>query len=388
MALGSVLQRTPTTPAHSVPTPTESDTGLRVLFDIGHPAQVHLFRNALEVLQRGGHETFVASRVKEVTVDLLEAYDIDHAPLTTRGESFPELLWELVVREKRLLSVARRFDPDVIVSRLSPAAAHVSAVVGCRNVVVSDTHIDSRLMRLLNYRMTLPFVDTVCAPKTFDLPVPQRKRRELDFQELAYLHPEYFQPDPLVLSEFGIDPTEPYFLVRLAGWDAYHDVGHRGLSPAAARELVSTLSEYGTVYLSAEGQLPEDLADHRLPTPPEYVHDVLYYADLYVGDSGTMSTEAAILGTPAVRTNTMVGDDDENVFHELEHHYRLLSSFPNETDAIEAVERLLGGDLEDVDWHRRRDRLIDDQPNVTERMVDVILQREPDKRQELKGHDN
>jgi len=342
---------------------------------VGHPAQVHLFRNARQVLERQGHDTHVASRAKEVTVDLLDAYDIDHTPLTDRGESFRGLLWELLLREKRLLSLARRFDPDVIVSRLSPPAAHVSARLGCRNIVVSDTHVDSRLMRLLNHRLTLPFVDTVCAPETFDLPVAATKRRSLDFQELAYLHPEYFQPDPAALDAAGVETGEPYFVIRIAGWDAYHDVGHAGLSPATIRDLVGYLSDHGTVYLSAEGDLPPDLADHRLPTSPEHIHDVLYYADLYVGDSGTMSTEAALLGTPAVRTNTMVGDDDENVFRELEHRYGLLWSFADEGRAVREVKRLVEGGVDRAVWRQRRDRLVEEQPNVTERMVDVILQR-------------
>jgi len=374
MSVDALLRDEHDSSEHTAPTPSPPDTGLRVLFDVGHPAQVHLFRNAKQVLDRAGHETYVASRVKEVTVDLLDAYGIEHSALTTRGDSFPGLMWELLLREKRLLSLASRFEPDVIVSRLSPAAAHVSTVVGCRNVVVSDTHIDSPLMRLLNYRLTLPFVDTVCAPAAFDLPVPAAKRRSMDFQELAYLHPQYFKPDPLAIAEFGVDSLTPYFVIRLAGWDAYHDVGHRGLSPETTRELVSFLSEHGTVYLSAEGDLPPDLEAHRLQTPPEYVHDVLYHADLYVGDSGTMSTEAALLGTPAIRTNTMVGEDDENVFQELEHRYGLLSSFADEELAVEEVKRLVTNGINEREWHRKRDRLLDEQPNVTERMVDVILE--------------
>jgi len=377
MSLSAAIRSAIDDPGWEVPEPTASDTGIRVLFDVGHPAQVHLFRNAIDVLEHAGHETFVASREKDITVDLLDAYEIAHLPLTTRGDSFPELLWELACRERRLLSVARQFKPDIVASRLSPAAAHVSRVVGCRNVVVSDTHIDSPVVRLLSQRLTLPFVDTVCAPADFDLPVLEQKRRALDFQELAYLHPEYFQPDPIALAEAGIDPGEPYFFVRLAGWDAYHDVGHKGLSPDAVRELVSFLSDHGTVYLSAEEELPTDLRDHRLPAPPQYVHDVLYYADLYVGDSGTMSTEAALLGTPAVRTNTLVGDNDENVFRKLEHRYGLLSSFADENEAVAEARRLVEAGIDENEWRRRRDRLVDEQPNVTERLVHVILEEVP-----------
>lgn len=374
MSGDSVRQVEIGSPASPAPGSSTAAEGLRVLFNIGHPAQVHLFRNARQVLERGGHETFVASREKEVTVELLSAYGIEHTPLTRRRESFHGLLWELCLREKRLLSLAREFDPDVIVSRLSPPAAHVSAAVGCRNVVVSDTHIDSRWLRLLNHRLTLPFVDTVCAPDSLDLPVSPENRRSLGFQELAYLHPEYFRPDPLALSESGIDTAEPYFVVRLAGWDAYHDVGNQGLSPEKTRDLVTFLDRHGTVYLSAEGELPSDLEPYQLSTPPELIHDVLYYADLYVGDSGTMSTEAALLGTPAIRTNTMIGDDDENVFRELEGRYELLSSFREVDRALEEVKRLVRNGIDKTSRRDRRDRLVAEQPNVTERMVDVILE--------------
>jgi len=360
---------------HEVPSGSRRSQGIRVLCDIGHPAQVHLFRNALDELERRGHETFVTSREKEVTVPLLDAYGIPHAPLTTRGDSFPELLGELLLRERRLLAVARRFDPDVILSRLGPAPAHVSTIVGSRNVVVSDTHVDSRGLRLLYHTATLPFVDTVCLPPGMDLPVPATKRRPLAFQELAYLHPRYFQPDPEVLREKGIEPDQPYFLIRTAGWDAYHDVGHSGLSADSIRTLVDSLSAHGTVYISAEGRLPAGLRDHKLPTEPQDIHHVLSYADLYIGDSGTMSTEAAILGTPALRTNTMVGEDDEPVFRELEAEYGLLQSYADERVAVTEAERLVANGIDSEKWQQRRDRFLREQPDVTERIVETVIER-------------
>jgi predicted glycosyltransferase len=371
--LGSASVKAPA----NVPRRQESDTGLGVLFDVGHPAQVHLFRNAIADLDARGHRTFVTSREKEVTTQLLDAYGIPHTSLSTRGDSFPELLVELATREVRLYAVARAFQPDVIVSRLGPVPAHVSKLVGCRNVAINDTHVDSSMIRRLYHAVTLPFVDTVCAPESFELSIDDRKRRPLDFQELAYLHPDYFEPDPAVLEEHGVDPTGRFFLLRIAGWDAYHDVGYAGLSPDAVDELVSVLSAHGTVYISAENDLPPELAAYALPTDPEDIHHVLHYADLYVGDSGTMSTEAAVLGTPAIRTNTMVGDGDENVFRELEDRYGLLRSFADETQAIRAVEQVLSQEIDPVDWRHRRERLLADQPNVTDRMVETILETAP-----------
>ena len=126
--------------------------------------------------------------------------------------------------------------------------------------------------------------------------------------------------------------------------------------------------------VSAEKALPADLESYRLQIDPSDIHQVLYHADLYVGDSGTMSTEAAMLGTPAIRTNTMVGDEDENVFRELESRYGLLESFADADRAVEAVRRHVESDVDRAEYRRRREQLIADHPDVTDRLVETILE--------------
>ena len=51
------------------------------------------------------------------------------------------------------------------------------------------------------------------------------------------------------------------------------------------------------------------------------MHHALYYADIYIGDSQTMTAEAAVLGTPALRFNDFVGK--LSYLEELEHKYEL-----------------------------------------------------------------
>lgn len=347
---------------------------MNVLFDVGHPAQVHLFKHALWMLQRRGHRTLVTSREKDVTVELLDAYDIDHEVLTAQGDGLLALPAELLTRERRLLSTARAFEPDVLVSRLDSPAPHVARAVGGRSVVVEDTWVRSKLLRGALFRLVLPFVDVICAPSGFELPVPPERRIPLDYQELAYLHPDYFEPDPDGLEAAGIPPGDRYAVVRLAGWTAYHDVGHRGLSPAGAVALVAALNRHGTVYVSSEGPLPAPLESYRLRAPPERMHDVLYHATLFVGDSGTMSSEAAILGTPAIRTNSLVGDEDEPIFIDLEEEYGLLSSFVEEQRAISAAVGTFARGGDRAVARRQRARLVSDIGDVTEALVGVILE--------------
>jgi len=43
----------------------------------------------------------------------------------------------------------------------------------------------------------------------------------------------------------------------------------------------------------------------------------LYYANVYIGDSQTMATEASVLGTPAIRSNSFAEGSDMSNFREL-----------------------------------------------------------------------
>lgn len=345
---------------------------MRVLFDIQHPAQVHLFRPAIRALQSADNETLVTSREKEMTTQLLDAYDIDHVPLSTRRGGLARAVLELGQREFRTLSTVRSFDPDVVVSRTSPAAVHAAWLCNCPSIVVTDTDLGATRLGRAVQQMTLPLAAVVCRPPELDVPASPSKQVEMGFQELAYLHPNRFTPDPDALAAYGVDPEEPYSVVRLAGWDAYHDVGEGGLSRETTARLVETLSAHGTVYLSTETPLPETFGAEPLPVPAHRIHDLLYHASLYVGDSGTMSTEAAMLGTPAVRTNSMVGPGDERVFRALESEYELLFSHADEAAALNRVERLLASDIPRAEWRRRRAQLVADATDVTAELCRVI----------------
>ncbi|RDI69717.1 DUF354 domain-containing protein [Halopelagius longus] len=346
---------------------------MRVLFDVNHPAQVHLFKNAYWELEADGHGVHVTSREKEITTDLLDQYGIDHTPLTAeRDGGAPALAAEWAKREAKMFSLARSFDPDVIVSRLNPPAVHVSRMTGSRNVIFKDTILRSRAIRALYHGATCPFVDKICTPPGFDVPVPARKHDIVGFQELSYLHPDWFEPDADVLREYGVEPDDPFFVLRFAGWDAYHDVGSQGLSPEGKRELVEYLAERGDVYITSEEELPPEFEEYRISVPAHRIHDLLYHADLYVGDSQTMPTEAALLGTPAIRANSVVGDGDMNNFVELEEEYGLLFSYADEDAAMRKISEIVENPESDGAWEERRRRLVEDKPDVTNTMLDLV----------------
>jgi len=351
------------------------DQSLGILFVVGHPAHVHLFREAIDELEARGHRTFVASREKDLTTDLLDAYGIEHHLISTAGTGVFGLASELVQREVRLFSLARSFDPDVIVGILSPPAAHVATLQGRRNVAFTDSE-PSRLAEI----GARPFASRICTPARFGHDLGRGHRRYDGYHELAYLHPDRFEPDPEQLRSHGVDPESTYSVLRFVSWQAHHDIGRSGLSRTAKRRLVEELSEHGEVYITSESPLPSWFEPYRLPVPPESIHHLLSYADLYVGDSATMATEAAVLGTPAVRASSFAGDDDMSNFHELE-EYGLLRSVRDGDRAIRIATELLADPEAGERWERRRDRLLDDKIDVTAFITDVIEQEGYSRRQ-------
>ena len=56
---------------------------MKILFDIGHPAHVHLFRNAVNILEKKGHELKITARDKDIALDLLNNYGFSYEVIGT-----------------------------------------------------------------------------------------------------------------------------------------------------------------------------------------------------------------------------------------------------------------------------------------------------------------
>ena len=118
--------------------------------------------------------------------------------------------------------------------------------------------------------------------------------------EICYLHPNYFKAEKEDLKKYGIDVDNKYTVIRFVSWNANHDIGHYGISYDNKINAVNEFLKYGNVYISTEQALPKPLERYKLKIPPEIIHNLVAFASLYYGESATMASEAAILGTPAI----------------------------------------------------------------------------------------
>ncbi|MDZ7317463.1 MAG: DUF354 domain-containing protein [candidate division KSB1 bacterium] len=275
-------------------------TGRRVLFDVGHPCEVHHYRWAAKIMEARGRQCLFVAREKDVLIDLLEAYRLPYVLLSRNRGGVLRKLLQVPLDLLRFHRILRRFRPQRVVSAVSLHAAWVSAW----NRVMHIAFIDTEPRRLLDL-FTLGFVDFKVTAFSYQRRLGRHHIRYHGNHELAYLHPQRFHPDHSVLQELGLQPGERYVLMRFVAWRALHDLGLPRMSDEERIRLVRVLAEKRRVFISAEDELPKELEPFRFPLPAHRLHDALAFADLYVGEGITTASEATVLGTPAVLVNPM-----------------------------------------------------------------------------------
>jgi predicted glycosyltransferase len=234
-------------------------------------------------------------------VELLEQLEIKHTILAGQANSKLKLPLVQTKYELKLLQKSRKIQPDVLMAIGEPAITHVGQLLNSESILFTDTE-HSKLQK----KISVPFASRIYTPNCFKDELGEHQVRYPGYHELAYLHPNRYKPCTDRLEEHGVRTENTTSVVRFVGWNALHDVGQGGFSPAAKREIVSLLDDVGDVYISAETDLPPDLEEYQLSFPPQLIHDLLANADYYIGDSGTMATEAAILGTPSISSNSFI----------------------------------------------------------------------------------
>ena len=89
------------------------------------------------------------------------------------------------------------------------------------------------------------------------------------------------------------------------------------------------------VVLSSESLPAPELQQFSVKIRPEHVHHIMAYSRLMVGESPSMSTEAALLGVPSVLASTWAGRVGNMQI--LEKQFKLIQVFERGGDAISAA---------------------------------------------------
>ncbi|MFM7814651.1 MAG: DUF354 domain-containing protein [Flavobacteriales bacterium] len=337
---------------------------MKFLIDIGHPAHVHLFKNFARVMTQRGHEFLFTCRQKEFEIELLDSYGLQHISFGPKYKGLMGKLWGMLKFGWMEYRVARRFKPDFFLSHGSIYAAHASFLYGKPHISLEDTYNFEQV------RLYLPFTKYVLtADYAHPLSNHPKNRSYAGYHELAYLHPNHYQPNKEVLKQLGLQPGDAFVILRFVSWSATHDIGHKGISMEMKRKAIEEFSKYARVFISSESELPEEFRSYQLKMNPQDLHDALFFASLVWAESFTIPAECSVLGTPSI----IMHNTSSLYLKEQEEKYQLCFNF---SESLEDQERAIAKGIEVLSaegnrgiWEERRNRLLKDKIDLTDYLV-------------------
>ena len=335
---------------------------MNILIDIGHPAHVHLLKNTAKELNEQGHKVFYSVRDIPVAKRLMDIYGMTpYLDLGGKKDSIFGKALTVLHQDWELFKLVKKNKIDFGLSS-GIVLSHVSMLTKMKAFVFDD---DDDSAEPLVVKFGHPFSAATFTPDS----IVRKTQKAIYYagtHELAYLHPNRFSPDPSVIEKAGIKLGERFFIMRFVAFKGHHDVNQGGLSIDQKRQLIDLLKQYGRVIITSERAIEPEFEQYRLPVPPEEIHSLMTFASMFLGDSQTMTSEAAILGVPALKCNTFAGK--LSVPNELEQKYGLCYAYqPSEFDAFYAhVQKLLESlDSTRTEWAEKRKRFLADKIDVT-----------------------
>jgi hypothetical protein len=340
----------------------------RILIDIGHPAHVHLFKNAIRIWQSHGHSIAITIREKDIISQLLEDYGFSYSVASKARKGILGLTIELIEHDFGVLKAAIKHRSQYLIGS-SVSITHVAPLVGAKSIVFGED--DAEVAKTF-VRISYPIASKIVTPVTLTEDHGKKHIKYNGYQKLAYLHPKYFTPNPEIKQKLGVGKDEKYFILRFVSLDAYHDYGESGIGENLQRRLVDYLSVHGRVFISSQRPLPEDLRKYLLDIDPIEMHDALNYASIFIGDSQSMNVESAILGVPSIRINSFA--DRCSILQELQNDFQLTYSyFPyQEKEIFELLDSWVKDDALKSKWELKKEKMLNDKIDVTSWMVNFI----------------
>lgn len=335
---------------------------MNILVDIGHPAHVHYYRNLATALIEKGHKVVFTVKDIEIATMLLNYYGFSYTTFPSKKDG----LFEKVIRQMqynwKLFRICKRERIDIAIGT-SVSIAHVSRITSIKSIIFDDDDDD---VQPLITKYVHPYADVLISPEALKF---KRKRKDTIYypgtHELAYLHPSRFTPDRTVLHQINIGVDEKFFMMRFNAFKAHHDKNAKGLSLKQKLKIIEILKSHGKILITTEREIEPELKEFQLKASIEKIHSLMAYSTIFIGDSQTMTAEAAVLGVPSLRCNSFVGR--LSCLEELEHRFQLTYAFSpsNFEEMLEKLkELLLMPNLKD-EWQKRRENFLNAKIDVT-----------------------
>lgn len=334
---------------------------MNILIEISHPAHVYKLLASIKALEANNHKIVVVTKEIPSILFLLTKFEIPYKVLGVKKDG---LLAKGILQlwyNLQCFFIVKSMKIDLMIGSLT--AAYMTKITKIPSILMDD---DDDEAEPLMVKYVHPFLSEILSPSAL---IGNRKRKDTiyyaGYHELAYLHPNHFVPDHTVLTDIGLQVGDPYFILRFNAFKAHHDVGVQGLSIEHKREIISLLEKKGRVFITTERNIDSEFEKYQLKLSSEKIHSLIFYSTMFIGDSQTMTSEAAVLGIPALKCNSFAGK--LAVPNELETKYQLCFSYlPKDAEGFfNKLDELINMENLKSEFSNRKQRMLADKVDVT-----------------------
>jgi uncharacterized protein len=351
---------------------------MRIIVALNHPAHYYVFKYTVIKLRQLGLTVLYVIREKDVLEKLLISENVEYVKIseksTRKSNVFSVIsngIIELINQDFSLFKLVKKWKPNLMIGT-DIAITHIGSLLGIPSFVFNED--DYEINRLF-CRSAYPFATKIIAPNVCSVGKFQKKKISYNgFQKMAYLHPDYFQPNRNQVKEI-FRKNEKYFVVRLVSLTSGHDIEgkHTGLSEPIVDSLIKELRPHGMIYISSETKLNKKYEEFRLNIEPNKMHHIIAFASIFIGDSQTMCAEAGLLGTPFIRYNDFVGKI--GYLNEIENKYGLGFGITTNKPkmVLEKTRSILSIPNSKIIWQEKKEKIFKDKIDVAQWYTDLIV---------------
>lgn len=252
-------------------------------------------------LEAAGFEVLITTREHPDTIPMLEYLGEDYrvAGRWSYSKSPREKLKASLERQLELMQIVDEFGPDAHISFPTVEGCRVAFGLGIPILCVGDSPHAVHV-----YKLTVPLTDVFVTSEG----IPKEKitrfgigpERVVQFRGVdEYAWMSSYKPNHKVVDELGLDTDRPIVIIREAETRAAYYPSDRDPLFSVARRLSERAQ---VVFLARVREEYKDVGGRNLIIPSGFVDvaSLVFFADLVISIGGTISREAALIGTPSL----------------------------------------------------------------------------------------
>lgn len=340
---------------------------MRYLFYLVHPAKFQFHKAQIKALREHGHVVDIIINSKDVLEELIKEENWEYTNIFPDGRPIKGLhpfiaaVLNFFITIFRLVKYTNNKKYDLFIGDLL-------TVVGRLKRIPSLYPTDDVIRQVPLQAICLLPCNHIIAPTITELGIFNKKKVCYDgYKALTYIHPNVFTP-----SVQKINPryhNNKMIVIRCTGFAAHHDRRRKGIDNAVLEKIVDLLKDKGDIVISSERELPPHLEQFRFMGNKNDIFHYMAYADIFIGDSVTMCTEAALLGTPVVEYDTYWFEMEQLL--ELQFKYKLINLFqpPNIEPMLEKIQEIIEDPNCKITTTEARDKFIDEKIDVNHFLI-------------------